>query len=119
MSTTQNNRISFGKVKHAIDYPDFLDVQLMSFQEFFQLDTPADKREGEGLFKMFRENFPITDTRNIFVIGHSAGAHMTALVSMDDSFGVREKVSGIVLLDSGNYDVVDGYNHCSGAICDV
>ncbi|MCC7298186.1 MAG: DNA-directed RNA polymerase subunit beta [Bacteroidia bacterium] len=68
MSTTQNNRISFGKVKHAIDYPDFLDVQLKSFQEFFQLDTPADKREGEGLFKMFRENFPITDTRNIFVL---------------------------------------------------
>jgi len=68
LSTTQNQRISFGKVKHAIDYPDFLDVQLKSFQEFFQLDTPADKREGEGLFKMFRENFPITDTRNIFVL---------------------------------------------------
>jgi DNA-directed RNA polymerase subunit beta len=68
LSTTQNKRISFGKVKHAIEYPDFLDVQLKSFQEFFQLDTPADKREGEGLFKMFRENFPITDTRNIFVL---------------------------------------------------
>ena len=68
LSTTQNTRVSFGKVKHAIDYPDFLDVQLKSFQEFFQLDTPADKREGEGLFKMFRENFPITDTRNIFVL---------------------------------------------------
>ncbi len=68
MSTTQNNRVSFGKVKHAIDYPDFLDVQLASFQEFFQLDTPADKREGEGLFMVFRENFPITDTRNIFVL---------------------------------------------------
>ena len=68
MSTVQNNRISFGKVKHAIDYPDFLDVQLKSFQEFFQLDTPADKREGEGLFMVFRENFPITDTRNIFVL---------------------------------------------------
>ena len=68
MSTIQNKRISFGKVKHAIDYPDFLDVQLQSFQEFFQLDTPADKREGEGLFEVFRENFPITDTRNIFVL---------------------------------------------------
>ncbi|MBL7812966.1 MAG: DNA-directed RNA polymerase subunit beta [Bacteroidetes bacterium] len=68
MSTTQSTRISFGKVKHAIEYPDFLDVQLQSFQEFFQLDTPADKREGEGLFKVFRENFPITDTRNIFVL---------------------------------------------------
>ena len=68
MSTTHNKRISFGKVKHAIEYPDFLDVQLQSFQEFFQLDTPADKREGEGLFEVFRENFPITDTRNIFVL---------------------------------------------------
>ncbi len=66
MSTTQNKRISFGKVKHAIEYPDFLDVQLQSFQEFFQLDTPSDMREGEGLYKVFAENFPITDTRNIF-----------------------------------------------------
>jgi DNA-directed RNA polymerase subunit beta len=66
LSTKLNTRVSFGKVKHAIEYPDFLDVQLKSFQEFFQLDTPADKREGEGLFKVFRENFPITDTRNIF-----------------------------------------------------
>ena len=66
MSTLQNNRVAFGKVKHAIEYPDFLDVQLKSFQEFFQLDTPSDLREGEGLFKVFRDNFPINDTRNIF-----------------------------------------------------
>ena len=66
MSTVQNKRVDFGKVKHAIAYPDFLDVQLKSFQEFFQLDTPSDLREGEGLFKVFRENFPINDTRNIF-----------------------------------------------------
>ena len=66
MSTLQNKRVAFGKVKHAIEYPDFLDVQLKSFQEFFQLDTPSDLREGEGLFKVFRENFPINDTRNIF-----------------------------------------------------
>ncbi len=58
------------------------------------------------------------DAGNIFVLGHSSGAHMTALVSMDDSFGVREIVKGIVLLDSGDYDVVDGYYHCSGASCD-
>ncbi len=58
------------------------------------------------------------DAGNIFVLGHSSGAHMTALVSMDDSFGVREIVKGIVLLDSGDYDVVDGYNNCSGASCD-
>ena len=66
MSTLQNKRVAFGKVKHAIEYPDFLDVQLKSFQEFFKLDTPSDLREGEGLFKVFRENFPINDTRNIF-----------------------------------------------------
>ncbi len=66
MSTLQNKRVAFGKVKHAIEYPDFLDVQLKSFQEFFQLDTPSDLREGEGLFKVFRENFPINDTRSIF-----------------------------------------------------
>ncbi len=53
-------------MKHAIEYPDFLDVQLQSFQEFFQLDTPSDMREGEGLYKVFAENFPINDTRNIF-----------------------------------------------------
>ena len=68
MSTTSNKRISFGKVQHAIEYPDFLDVQLKSFQEFFQLDTPSDNREGEGLFKVFRENFPISDTRSIFTL---------------------------------------------------
>jgi arylformamidase len=59
------------------------------------------------------------DSRNIFVLGHSSGAHMTALVSMAESFGLREKVKGIVLLDSGNYDVVDGYNNCSGAVCET
>ena len=51
-----------------IDYPDFLDVQLKSFQEFFQLDTSSEDRKFEGLFKVFSENFPITDTRNIFVL---------------------------------------------------
>ena len=66
MSINIGNRVSFGKIKHALDYPDFLDVQLKSFQEFFQLETPSDLREGEGLYKVFAENFPITDTRNIF-----------------------------------------------------
>ena len=51
-----------------IDYPDFLDVQLKSFQEFFQLQTSSEDRKFEGLFKVFSENFPITDTRNIFVL---------------------------------------------------
>ena len=58
------------------------------------------------------------DQQNIFVLGHSSGAHMTALVATDETFGVREIVKGIVLLDSGDYDVVDGYNNCSIESCD-
>jgi DNA-directed RNA polymerase subunit beta len=61
-------RINFTSVKKVIDYPDFLDVQLESFREFFQLDTTSESRENEGLFKVFQENFPISDTRNIFVL---------------------------------------------------
>jgi len=63
-----NNRINFGSIKHTLQYPDFLDVQLKSFQEFFQLSTSSENRKNEGLFKVFSENFPITDTRNIFVL---------------------------------------------------
>ena len=51
-----------------MDYPDFLDVQLQSFQDFFQLETTSENRQNEGLFKVFAENFPISDTRNIFVL---------------------------------------------------
>ena len=51
-----------------MEYPDFLDVQLQSFQEFFQLETTSDNRYKEGLFKVFAENFPISDSRNIFVL---------------------------------------------------
>lgn len=59
-------RISFGKIKHAGDYPDLLEIQLKSFQEFFQLETTPENRINEGLYKVFKENFPITDARNIF-----------------------------------------------------
>jgi DNA-directed RNA polymerase subunit beta len=65
---TTGERISFSSVNPVIDYPDFLDVQLQSFKEFFQLDTTSESRTNEGLFKVFLENFPITDTRNIFVL---------------------------------------------------
>jgi len=69
MSTTKlNNRINFGKTKHLAGTPDLLDIQLESFREFFQLETTPDKRDNEGLFRVFKENFPITDTRNIFVL---------------------------------------------------
>jgi len=61
-------RINFASSMHRIDYPDFLDVQLKSFQEFFQLETTPENRSDEGLFKVFSENFPITDTRNQFVL---------------------------------------------------
>ncbi len=67
-STTVQNRHNFAKTKHLAEAPDLLDIQLESFKEFFQLETTPDKRNNEGLFKVFRENFPITDTRNIFVL---------------------------------------------------
>ncbi len=65
---TTEERINFASVKKVLDYPDFLDVQLESFKEFFQLDTTSESRANEGLFKVFMENFPISDTRNIFVL---------------------------------------------------
>ncbi|HKK63253.1 MAG TPA: DNA-directed RNA polymerase subunit beta [Bacteroidales bacterium] len=69
MSSNQiNNRISFASTKNQLKYPDFLEVQLRSFQEFFQLDTTPEKRKEEGLYKVFHENFPISDTRNNFVL---------------------------------------------------
>ncbi len=67
-STKVQNRISFGKTKHLAETPDLLDIQLESFRDFFQLETTPDKRNNEGLFKVFKENFPITDTRNIFML---------------------------------------------------
>ncbi|MCC7400034.1 MAG: DNA-directed RNA polymerase subunit beta [Chitinophagaceae bacterium] len=67
-STKMNQRVDFGKIKHLAEAPDLLEVQIQSFKEFFQLETTPDKRNIEGLFKVFKENFPITDTRNIFVL---------------------------------------------------
>ena len=64
----QQERINFATSKKVLDYPDFLDVQLQSFKEFFQLETTSDNRHQEGLFKVFSENFPISDSRNIFVL---------------------------------------------------
>jgi DNA-directed RNA polymerase subunit beta len=61
-------RINFGKIGNIADTPDLLAVQIQSFKEFFQLETTPDKRNVEGLFRVFKENFPITDTRNIFVL---------------------------------------------------
>jgi len=69
LATKQNNeRISFASAKLISDYPDFLDIQIKSFQDFFQLETKSDERSDEGLYKTFMENFPITDTRNNFVL---------------------------------------------------
>ena len=61
-------RVNFATVKNPLPYPDFLEVQLKSFQDFLQLDTPPEKRNNEGLYKVFAENFPIADTRNNFVL---------------------------------------------------
>ncbi len=62
------DRISFASIKRPFEYPDFLDIQLKSFHDFFQLDTNPDNRKNEGLYKVFQENFPITDARNNFVL---------------------------------------------------
>ncbi len=72
MATTQKRtatgRINFAKIHDVADTPDLLAIQLQSFKDFFQLETTPDKRDNEGLFRVFQENFPITDTRNIFVL---------------------------------------------------
>ncbi|TRX55584.1 DNA-directed RNA polymerase subunit beta [Fulvivirga sp. M361] len=67
-NNTETSRINFSSIKKVIDYPGFLDIQLQSFKDFFQLETPAEKREQEGLFKVFSENFPISDSRENFVL---------------------------------------------------
>ena len=66
--TNLQKRVSFGKIKNLAPAPDLLEVQIQSFKEFFQLETTPDKRNNEGLFRVFKENFPITDTRNIFML---------------------------------------------------
>ena len=67
-TSNHSGRINFGKIHDVADTPDLLAIQLQSFQDFFQLETTPDKRNIEGLFRVFKENFPITDTRNIFVL---------------------------------------------------
>ena len=69
MAPNQNKkRVNFASIKNPLQFPDFLEVQLKSFQDFFQLDTPPERRKMEGLYKVFAENFPIADTRNNFVL---------------------------------------------------
>lgn len=67
-SHNPTQRVNFASIKNPMEYPDFLDVQLKSFKDFLQLDTPPEKRKKEGLYKVFAENFPIHDTRNNFVL---------------------------------------------------
>ncbi len=68
MAEKTSERISFASTRYQLDYPDFLDIQLQSFQDFFQLETNPENRKNEGLFRVFAENFPITDARNNFVL---------------------------------------------------
>ncbi|WP_426430972.1 DNA-directed RNA polymerase subunit beta [Winogradskyella sp. HB-48] len=68
MLAKKAERISFSSIVNRTDYPDFLDIQIKSFQDFFQLETKSEARENEGLYNTFMENFPITDTRNQFVL---------------------------------------------------
>ncbi len=68
MASIKNQRISFASTKNQLEYPDFLEIQLKSFTDFFQLETNPENRRTEGLYKVFSENFPISDTRNNFVL---------------------------------------------------
>ena len=68
MPSKQSQRTNFAGAKHTPNYPDFLDIQIKSFQDFFQLETKSDERNVEGLFNTFKENFPISDTRNQFIL---------------------------------------------------
>ena len=68
MPSKHSPRTNFAVAKHTPNYPDFLDIQIKSFQDFFQLETKSDERDEEGLFNTFKENFPISDTRNQFVL---------------------------------------------------
>jgi DNA-directed RNA polymerase subunit beta len=68
MPISKSQRVNFAGAQHSPNYPDFLDIQIKSFQDFFQLETKSDERNEEGLFNTFKENFPITDTRNQFVL---------------------------------------------------
>ncbi len=67
-NTNAKPRVNFASVKNPYPFPDFLEVQLKSFRDFLQLDTPPENRKNEGLYKVFSENFPIADTRNNFVL---------------------------------------------------
>jgi len=68
VQTTGSKRVKFGKIRLSSEYPDLLEIQIKSFQEFFQLETTPENRINEGLYRVFQENFPITDARNIFVL---------------------------------------------------
>ena len=68
MATENKPRVNFASVQNPYPYPDFLNLQLKSFRDFLQLDTPPEERKNDGLYKVFVENFPITDTRNNFVL---------------------------------------------------
>ena len=67
-SNKSAQRVNFASIQHPVDFPDFLDIQLKSFRDFMQLDTPSEKRKNEGLYRVFMENFPIHDTRNNFIL---------------------------------------------------
>lgn len=61
-------RVNFGKIKQTFDYPDLLGIQIDAFKKFFQIETTPENRSNEGLYAVFRENFPISDARNIFTL---------------------------------------------------
>ena len=67
-TTTKQPRVNFSRMQKQMPYPDFLEIQLKSFHDFFQMDSTPEQRRNEGLYKVFQENFPIQDTRNSFTL---------------------------------------------------
>ncbi|MBQ8100125.1 MAG: DNA-directed RNA polymerase subunit beta [Paludibacteraceae bacterium] len=67
-SNNKTQRVNFATIQKQMPYPDFLDIQLKSFREFFQMDSSPEQRRQEGLYKVFSESFPISDTRNNFIL---------------------------------------------------
>ena len=97
MSTKLAERINFSSIKNASEYPDFLDIQIKSFKDFFQLETKSDERGEEGLYNTFQDNFPITDARNQFIL-EFLDYFVDPPIHFDSDSVLQRKVSTILIL---------------------
>lgn len=103
-SNTVNQRVNFASTKNPLEYPDFLEVQLKSFQDFLQLDTPPEKRKNEGLYKVFAENFPASFLEESFWLRGGTSDKLS------DTYRIVESLSAIGFFPSvGSHPSV---SHC-------